>query len=95
MTAFKRLAIVLAVVCTATAAQAETIVASVNGMVCALCVIGIENSFKRLPQVQEVKVDLGTKSVTVRTKDGQTVDDARFTRTITNAGYKLVSIFRQ
>lgn len=94
MTEVKRLFVFLAFACAAPAARAETIVASVNGMVCSLCVIGIENSFKRLPQVQEVKVDLAQKSVTVRTKDGHTIEDARVARTITNAGYKLVGISR-
>ncbi len=89
-----RALILLALLCSATAVRAETIVASVHGMVCSLCVIGIEKSFQRLPAVNGVKVDLAQKSVTLRTKDGQTVDDARVAKTITNAGYKLVGITR-
>ncbi|MBX7199321.1 MAG: cation transporter, partial [Rhodospirillaceae bacterium] len=46
------------------AARAETIVANVNGMVCAMCVTGIEKSFRKQPAVETVKVDLETKKVT-------------------------------
>lgn len=73
-------------------AQAETIVANVNGMVCAMCVTGIERSFRKVPAVDTVKVDLETKKVTLRTKDGQSLDDATVTKTITNAGYAVTGI---
>ena len=46
-------------------AQAETIVANVNGMVCAMCVTGIERSFRKQPAVDTVKVDLVLKDGTV------------------------------
>ena len=42
-----RLFIITALILSSAAAQAETIVASVNGMVCAICVSGIEKSFKK------------------------------------------------
>ena len=73
---------------------AETIVASVNGMVCALCVVGIEKSFKKVPAVDTVKVDLDKKTVTVHTKEGQVLDDALVTKTIVKAGYAVKSIAR-
>jgi copper chaperone CopZ len=75
-------------------AQAETIVANVNGMVCAMCVTGIEKSFRKQAAVDTVKVDLATKKVTVQTKSGQSMDDALVTKTIVNAGYAVTGIVR-
>ena len=80
---------------TSVAAHAETIVASVNGMVCAICVTGIEKSFKKEAAVMRVKVDLDAKSVTVQTKSGQTLDDAAITKRIVSAGYQVVDIKRE
>ncbi len=78
-----------------TTAQAETILASVNGMVCAFCATGIEKSFQKQSVVESVNVDLDKKLVTLRTKPNQTLDDATVTKIITNAGYKVVGIARK
>ncbi len=78
----------------AVSAQAETIVANVNGMVCAMCVTGIEKSFRKQAAVDAVKVDLATKKVTVQVKSGQSMDDALVTKTIVNAGYAVTGIVR-
>lgn len=77
------------------AAQAETILASVNGMVCAFCTIGIEKSFKKQAAVADVHVDLEKKLVTVNTKPEQTLDDAAIAKVIKAAGYSLVSVTRK
>ncbi len=77
------------------AAQAETIIASVNGLVCAFCATSIEKTFKKQPAVDQVKVDLDTKLVTISTKDGQTIDDKTITSLITDAGYSVTNIKRQ
>lgn len=89
-----RIIFMLTVLLGSAAAQAETIVASVNGMVCALCVSGIEKSFKKVAEVAAVNVDLETKQVTVQVKDGATLDDTRVTQTIVNAGYTVTGISR-
>lgn len=90
-----RLLIITAFVLANTAAQAETIVASVNGMVCAICVSGIEKSFKKNPAVETVDVDLENGKVTVDTKAGAKLDDATVTKTIVNAGYAVTEITRR
>ena len=76
------------------AAQAETIKASVNGLVCAFCATSIEKTFKKQPAVDHVKVDLDTKLVTISTKDGKTLDDKTITGLITDAGYTVTKITR-
>ncbi len=90
-----RLFIITALVLSSAAAQAETIVASVNGMVCAICVSGIEKSFKKNAAVEKVNVDLENGKVTVDTKSGSKLDDATVTKTIVNAGYAVTEIARR
>ena len=76
------------------AVSADTIRATVNGMVCGFCATGIEKTFKAQPEVKTVNVDLNKKLVTVTTKQGQTLDDAKLKKLITNSGYSVVSIDR-
>lgn len=85
----------LSVLLAAGAASAETITASVNGMVCAICVTGIEKSFRKNPAVEKVNVDLEAGKVTVDTRAGATLDDAAVTKTIVNAGYAVTEITRK
>jgi copper chaperone CopZ len=74
--------------------RAETIKAKVNGMVCGFCATGIEKTFKAQPEVETVNVDLQSKLVTVATKEGKTLDDAKLKKLLTNAGYSVVSVDR-
>jgi copper chaperone CopZ len=78
----------------ATAVSAETIRATVNGMVCGFCATAIEKTFKRQPEVKTVAVDLKSRLVTVTTKEGQTLDDAKVKKLMTNTGYSVVNIDR-
>ena len=87
------LAVMLMLALTA-AVSAETIRTKVNGMVCGFCATAIEKTFRKQPEVQAVNVDLNNKLVTVTTKEGQTLDDARLKKLITNSGYSVVSIDR-
>ncbi len=73
---------------------AETIHATVNGLVCGFCATGIEKTFKEEASVENVAVDLESKLVTVELKKGQQMDDATFSKLVTNAGYNVVSIKR-
>ncbi len=77
------------------AARAETIVATVKGMVCAFCATGIEKTFQKQAAVKDVKVDLEKKLLTLHTKDGQTIDDATVKKLVANAGYDITEIKRQ
>ena len=77
------------------AAQAETIKASVNGLVCSFCATGIEKTFKAEAAVEKVHVDLDNKLVTINTKSDQKMDDATITKLITDAGYTVTNITRE
>ena len=78
----------------AAAVSAETIRATVNGMVCGFCATGIEKTFKRQREVTSVNVDLKSKLVTIDTREGQILDDAKITQLLKNSGYSVVSINR-
>lgn len=77
------------------ATYADTIHAGVNGMVCAFCATGVEKSFQAQPAVETVKVDLEAKVVTIKTKDGQDIEDAKVKKIITDAGYTVTEIKRE
>ena len=80
-------------VCGVTAA--DTIRATVNGMVCGFCATGIEKTFKAQPEVKTVDVDLENKLVTIQTKQGQTLEDSKIKKLLGNAGYSVVAVARQ
>ena len=91
----KKHLLTLAIIVGLTAAvSAETINATVNGMVCAFCATGIEKTFKAQPEVKSVNVDLEHKRVTIASKDGRTLDDNRIKQLLKNSGYSVVIIER-
>jgi len=77
------------------AVSADTIKATVNGMVCGFCATGIEKTFKAQPEVKTVDVDLENKLVTIQTKQGQTLQDSKIKKLLGNAGYSVVVVARQ
>lgn len=74
---------------------ADTIKATVNGMVCGFCATGIEKTFRAQPEVKAVDVDLENKLVTIHTRDGQTIDDSKIKKLLGNAGYSVTAIVRK
>ena len=91
----KLLMLSTAIVMLSGAAYAETIKATVNGLVCSFCATGIEKTFKAQPAVDSVKVDLDSKLVTISTKPDQKLNDATVTKLITDAGYTVTDITRE
>ena len=78
-----------------TVLSAETIQTTVNGMVCAFCATGIEKTFRKQPEVESVKVDLPSKQVTITTKPGTTLSDAKVKEIVTYSGYTMGKIVRR
>jgi mercuric ion binding protein len=78
-----------------TSVFAETIHTTVNGMVCAFCATGIEKTFRKQPEVQSVNVDLPSKQVTIKTKPGKTLSDAKVKEIVTYSGYTMGKIVRE
>jgi len=78
----------------AKAVAGKTIVADVDGIVCAFCVQGIQKIFKKSGKANEVVISLAQKKVFIAEKEGQTITDAEFSETIHHAGFKTISITR-
>jgi len=76
-------------------ALSETINTTVNGMVCAFCATGIEKTFRKQPEVATVHVDLPKKTVTITTKPGKTLTDAKIKEIVTYSGYTMGKIIRE
>lgn len=76
-------------------ALGETIRTTVNGMVCAFCATGIEKTFRKQPEVATVHVDLPRKTVTITTKPGKTLTDAKVKEIVTYSGYTMGKIIRE
>jgi copper chaperone CopZ len=92
----KKYSVTLAIMFALTAAvPAETIHTTVNGMVCAFCATGIEKTFRKQPEVRSVKVSLTDKSVTIQTKPGKTLSDAKIKEIVTYSGYTMGKIVRE
>jgi periplasmic mercuric ion binding protein len=77
------------------AAVADTIQATVKGMVCGFCATGIEKTFKAQPEVKAIDVDLENGLVTIHTRDGQTMDDSTVKKLLGDTGYSVVGIVRK
>ncbi len=78
--------------CTAGAWAADTVKATVNGMVCAFCAQGIEKRLGKMPATQAVFVDLKKRVVAVEAKPGQKLDNKLITAEITDAGYDVTRL---
>jgi copper chaperone CopZ len=76
-------------------ALGETIRTTVNGMVCAFCATGIEKTFRKQPEVATVHVDLPEKTVTIKTKPGQSLTDVKIKEIVTYSGYTMGKIIRE
>lgn len=74
------------------AMAAESIKATVNGMVCSFCAQGIEKTLMKMPETKAVFVDLKKKIVAVQAKDGQTLDSKKISAEIKDAGYDVVKL---
>jgi len=75
-----------------TAFAAESMKATVNGMVCSFCAQGIEKTLLKMPATKAVFVDLKRKIVAVEAKDGQTLDGKKISAEIKDAGYDVVKL---
>ena len=71
---------------------ANSVKATVNGMVCAFCAQGIEKSISKMEATKAVFVDLKSRIVLVEAKDGKTLDEKAIGAAIVDAGYDVVKM---
>jgi copper chaperone CopZ len=74
------------------ALAAESVKATVNGMVCAFCAQGIEKRLSKMEATKAVFVDLKNKTVAIEAKEGKTLDQKAISAEITDAGYDVVKM---
>lgn len=87
------LAVVAAFVLLPAAAQAaNSIQATVNGMVCAFCAQGIEKRIGKMDATKAVFVDLKRRTVVVEARDGMPLDAKAITTEIIDSGYDVVKL---
>jgi mercuric ion binding protein len=80
------IATLLATPFAALAADPQTVVLDVQNMTCALCPITVKKALDKVPGVAAIKVDLASKTATVKfDPDKATV--ASLVKATTNAGY--------
>ena len=65
---------------------------TVHGMVCAFCSNSLEKKFKKEEAIDQVKVDLTSKKVSVLFKKGKSIEDKKLKEIITSSGFKVVTI---
>jgi copper chaperone CopZ len=71
---------------------ANSVKATVNGMVCAFCAQGIEKTISKMDATKAVFVDLKSKVVLVEAKEGKTLDEKAIGAAIVDAGYDVVKM---
>jgi copper chaperone CopZ len=69
--------------------HATTLIATVNGMVCAFCAQGIDKKLRALDATQDVYVNLAKNIVAVQFKEGTQIADSQFRSVIAEAGYEV------
>lgn len=74
------------------ALAANSVKATVNGMVCAFCAQGIEKTISRMDATKAVFVDLKGRFVLVEAKDGAALDQKAITAAIVDAGYDVLKV---
>jgi len=71
-----------------------TISIQVYGLVCDFCARSIEKVFGKEDAVQDIKVDLDAKNITIHLNQGFELSDATITKYINDSGYNIVEIHR-
>ena len=67
-------------------ATAQTVVLDVQNMTCALCPITVKKALGKVPGVADAKIDLATKTATVKFDPDKATVDA-LVKATTNAGF--------
>ncbi len=78
----------------ASMATAETIEATVNGLVCGFCAQGIDKTLRKHSATADVVVSLENRLVAVAMKEGMNLTDEELRTALTNAGYEVKAIAR-
>ena len=67
-------------------------VITVHGMVCAFCSNSLEAKLKKEDAVDQVKVDLTNKKVSILFKKGKSIEDKKLKEIVAASGFKFVKV---
>ncbi len=70
-------------------AAANTLTATVDGMVCAFCAKGIEDKLKQNPKVDQVTIDMDKTEVVATAKPGKTLEAEDMKKAIDYMGFTV------
>lgn len=73
----------------------ENVMVEVHGLVCDFCARAIEKVMAQEPSVNDVIVDLGSGEIRILLNSRDTMDDARLTELVQDAGYSVAKITRK
>jgi len=76
----------------ATTSFAKTYTIWVDGLACPFCSYGIEKQLSKLPGVSSVKTSIKSGSVTVNTKNNQTLTSNQMRAAVKRAGFSVSKI---
>jgi copper chaperone CopZ len=77
---------------TGSAQAANSVKATVNGMVCAFCAQGIEKRITKMEATKAVFVDLKRKTVVIEAREGMVLDGKAIAAEITDSGYDVLKL---
>ncbi len=72
--------------------HADTIKATVNGMVCAFCAQGIEKNLQTTGTSKDIYINLNQKVVAMELKEGASLPHEKFVAIVKDAGFDVVSV---
>lgn len=76
-----------------TASSSQTVFVKVNGLVCDFCARALENVFGKRDEVEDIKVDLDTKLISITYKNGQSLAEDDVRKLVTDSGYDVAGIY--
>lgn len=76
------------------AEKTDDIVVKANGMVCDFCAQSLKKVFGKEDSVNDIAVNLDDQTITIDTKNGQTLSDEKIKELVEWGGYDFGSIKR-
>lgn len=70
----------------------KTVYVDVNGLVCDFCARAVEKVFNEEESVEDVKVDLDTKVITISFVADKELSEEKIKELITDSGYDVVAV---
>jgi len=74
--------------------QARTVRVKILGMSCPFCAYGVQQKLKKLDEVKELEIDLGSGVATLTMEGSADLPNERLEETVVDAGFEVAAIVR-